>query len=504
MIHEEIALNDAKPKILVVDDEPDMREGFRRILESHGFEVETAADGVDGLDLVTKRANFDAALVDLKMPRMGGLELLKHIHEYDEDIVLLVVTAYSTIETAVEATKRGAFNYISKPFHAYDLLLQLRNGLERRSLALAARRLKEERESRLLEISLEQSKSKSILQCMSDGVLVINRDRQVVMTNAACCGTLPEIANLTLPSPLSCLASELLKSLFEEAMQCGVGPGITSREITLGDRTFMASASPLMDRSGECLGAVLVMRDITLLKKLDTEKSLFVSMVAHEIKNPLAAIEGYLHVVANAPKDLDRTRQSQMVQRALLLAESLRKKLSEIMDLTAIQTGHYSLQRSPLDIREIAKEAIAMWEDKAREKNIEIVTKFDPGDGIPRLMADRDAVRSVLSNLIDNAVKYTPENGHVSVALRHEGMSIKAIVEDDGIGMTAEEKEKIFEEFFRAKNPYTEKVPGTGFGLTIVKRLVELHHGLITVESEPGKGSRFCVSFPACDLRPSG
>ncbi len=125
-------MNNLRSSILVIDDELGMREGCRKILTAEGYEVETAEDGVAGIELFEKRGDVAVVLVDLKMPRMGGLEVVEKIHAKDEDAVLLVITAYATIDTAVEATKRGAYGYLPKPFTPDELLLVVRNGMERR------------------------------------------------------------------------------------------------------------------------------------------------------------------------------------------------------------------------------------------------------------------------------------------------------------------------------------------------------------------------------------
>jgi len=169
-------------RILVVDDEVGMREGCRRILAAEGFVVETAEDGRAALERFEAAGGFDVVISDLKMPRMGGMDLIEALHARDEDALLLVITAYATIDTAVDATKRGAYGYIPKPFTPDELVLHVRNGLEKRALRLEARQLREERERRLLEVAFERSKSTTILNCMTDGVLVINRQ-------GPCCAT---------------------------------------------------------------------------------------------------------------------------------------------------------------------------------------------------------------------------------------------------------------------------------------------------------------------------
>jgi len=488
-------MSEPPSRILVVDDEFGMREGCRRILSAEGYEVATAADGLAGLELFTEGGPFDAALVDLRMPRMGGLELIEKLHELDPDTVILVVTAYATIDTAVEATKRGAYNYIPKPFTPDELLIPVRNGLERRTLTIEARRWHEERERRLLEVAFERSKCSTVINCMTDGVLVVNRERQVVLRNNAAAHVLPDCAGLPLPSPLEGLQCAPVRDVLAEALGASSGPMIVSREVGIGKSTYMVNASPVFEPGGEVLGGVAVLRDITALKKLEVAKSMFVSMVAHEIKSPMAAIEGYLNVILSGIAGEDAERDRHMLERALLRARMLRSLVSELLNLTAIETGAFVIKRVPLDIGSVAAMAIEACQEKAGAKDITLTCRDDESGERP-VLADRDAMLSVITNLIDNAIKYTLAGGHVGVVVERNGMYAKVIVKDDGIGMTPEERDHAFDEFYRAKNEQTADVPGTGLGLTLVKRLVDIHQGTITVDSAPDKGSTFAVRIP--------
>jgi signal transduction histidine kinase len=487
---------DAPLRILVVDDEFGMREGCRKILASEGYEVETAEDGLAGLQLFKERGHFVAALIDLKMPRMTGIELIEKIRELNADILLLVITAYATIDTAVEATKRGAYGYIPKPFTPDELLLPVRRGLESRALSLEARRLREDRERRLLEVAFERSKSNTIINCMTDGVLVVNRDRQMVLRNAAAARILPECASLPLPASSGALRSAALKDLLTEVLGAGSGPVIVSREIILDKCTYMVNVSPVREPNGDVSGVVAVLRDITALKKLETAKSMFVSMVAHEVKSPLAAIEGYLNLILTGAAGEDPRRDRTMLERSLVRAKALRTMVSELLNLTAMETGNFTIKRSPIEIVKVVSEAAESFQEKAKEKDIELSLECDKTAPSEQVLADKDAMLRVFANLIDNAIKYTPAHGHVGVRLEQNGIYVKVTVWDDGIGMTPDEKDRAFDEFFRAKNEYTANVPGTGLGLSIVKRLVEMHQGRITVHTAPGKGSEFTVYLP--------
>jgi two-component system phosphate regulon sensor histidine kinase PhoR len=483
-------------KILVVDDELGMREGCRKVLLSEGYEVETAEDGAAGLELFNRERDFAAAIVDIRMPRMDGIELIRRIHDIDEDAILLIITAYSTIDSAVEATKRGAYGYIPKPFTPDELLLPVRNGLEKRALTLNAKQLNEEREKRLLEIARERSKCNSIIRCMSDGVLVVNSEGQIVLNNAAAARIMPECTFLDLPSPLDRLRCVQLRTLIDETLRSDTGPHITSREIQLGSRSFLVNVSPVFESHGAVSGVVVVLRDITELKKLESAKSMFVSMVAHEIKGPLAAVESYLSLILNGLVKGDAGSERSMMARSLVRIQTLRKMVMELMNITAMETGNFSIRRLPQDLREIVLRAVEGCREKAVEKGVTLQVEETGWDGRERVFADGDALLIVFTNLIDNAIKYTPKDGRACVGFDRNGSYARITVTDTGIGMTTDEMEKAFDEFFRAKNKYTENVPGTGLGLSLVKRLVELHQGTVGVVSEPSQGSCFTVNLP--------
>ncbi len=160
-----------------------------------------AEDGQAGLERFGDSGPFAVLLVDLMMPRMSGLELMRAVAERDPDVLPIIITAHATIDTAVEGTRRGAYTYIPKPFTADELLLAIKNGLERRALAFEARRLLAERERRMLELASERSRSTTIITAMPDGVLVINAERLVVLRNAAAARIMPECARASRRSP---------------------------------------------------------------------------------------------------------------------------------------------------------------------------------------------------------------------------------------------------------------------------------------------------------------
>jgi DNA-binding response OmpR family regulator len=252
-----------RPRVLVVDDEPGIREGCRRVLTTEGFDVETAGDGVSALESFKAYGDFSLALVDLRLPRMDGMALIQALHEIDPDLVVLVITAYATIDTAVAAAKIGAYSYIPKPFSPRDLLLPVKNGLEKRALSLEARRLREEKEKYLHEVTQEPSRCRTIINSMTDGVLVVNRAREIVLRNAAAAQMVPACAGLSLPASVSAMSCPDLCLAVEKTLESNNGPIYASRRIAHGEKTYMVNVSPILEGDGATSGAVAVFRDIS-------------------------------------------------------------------------------------------------------------------------------------------------------------------------------------------------------------------------------------------------
>jgi two-component system phosphate regulon sensor histidine kinase PhoR len=270
---------------------------------------------------------------------------------------------------------------------------------------------------------------------------------------------------------------------------------ILSREIRFGEQVFMVNVSPILEPDGSTSGAVAAFSDITGIKKLETAKSMFVSMVAHEIKNPLAAAEGWLNLVLTGAAKVDRAEERRMLERAMVRMRTLRAMVNELLNLTAIETGRFQLHRVLLDPAAVAAEVVEAHREKAAEKRVTLLV--EGASVASTVLADRDALSIIVANLVDNAIKYTSEGGTVTLATGREGIYATVSVRDTGIGLSAEDRERVFEEFYRVRSEQTHGITGTGLGLSLVKRLVEQHQGSITVDSEPGKGSAFTVKLPS-------
>jgi PAS domain S-box-containing protein len=287
-----------KPSILVVDDELGYREAVTRILRSRGFQADCAEDGRKALAKIEQH-DYPIMLVDLKMPEMDGFELIQRLSETRPDTLCIVVSAFATIESAVETTKMGAFDFVVKPFFPDDLMVVVNRACDKWRLAQEALRLRNEREAHLLELAAEKSRIRTIIQSMGDGLLVVNVDGDVVLDNRAARRLLGRVQD-PVHEPLKNVIHDekLLDEVAKVFLQKSQGEVVLELHIPSPsqahqDRYLRASINPVEGHDGPPIGAVVLLSDITDAKAFDRMKTLFISMVAHELKAPIGAVEGY-------------------------------------------------------------------------------------------------------------------------------------------------------------------------------------------------------------------
>jgi len=486
-----------KANILVVDDEMGIREGCKRALSEEGYAVDAAEDGQAGLQKVNEK-NYDLILVDLMMPGVGGMDLIKRIHHRDPEIITVVITGNATIETAVEATKLGAYDYLPKPFSPEALSAVVKRGLEKRILSLEAKKLYAERTQRLLELVNERSRLRTIVGCMADGVLVANLEGRLVLWNASSVKMLKSKGFDVAGEPLEYyISNEPLITAIKEVLNSEDKDfSMVSHEIPAQDHKviLMANIAPVRDEDGKVLGAVAVLRDITALKEINKIKSQFVSMVAHELRAPMAAIKGWLEVVLSGEAGGDAEQNKKWLQRAMDRSDSLLALVDDLLVINRMEAGKIAQKMEPVQINDVIKKIVDFLKPEAEKRKVTLSIEL-PED-LPSIQADLRDMEKLFTNLISNAVKYNIENGSVLVKGKVEGSSIHLSVKDTGIGISADHLSHIFDDFYRADDEKIKKISGTGLGLTIAKKIVNSHFGRIEVASEPDKGSIFSVFLP--------
>jgi two-component system phosphate regulon sensor histidine kinase PhoR len=485
----------AQETVLVVDDEKVVRDGCCRILQPEGIQVITAENGQEALDALEREA-VNVVLCDLKMPVMGALGVLEKVGESHPNIPVIIITGHGTIESAVECMRRGAYDFVTKPFRADHLVLVVRRALERQSLERRARQLQEDRARSLYDLAAEQSRVRTIVSCMADGVLVTTPDLEVVLHNPA--------STRLLGFPPSESQGEALSDYIDDDNLCKAlksllahGEGeeeCIAQELVLGRKHLRALSALVYGPERQVLGTVTVLHDVTFFKELDEMKSNFVHHVSHELRAPLSAIKQQHSVILDGLAGELSDKQRELLNRAQDKIQGLLEMINDLLDVARIESGHGVQQQLPSNLGDILRQTVALLASRAEEQGLSLELQL-PED-LPLVQADERSIEEVFINLISNAINYSPEGGTVIVSVNKHMEYLEVGVSDTGVGIAAEELPKIFDKFYRVKHPQTRQVIGTGLGLSIVKGVIEAHRGSVEVESEPGVGTTFKVLLP--------
>ena len=484
--------------VLVVDDEQDIRDGSERILTRLGFQVLKASRGEEALETL-KNERVSMVLLDLKMPGMDGMEVLTRIRQLDKTILVIVITGYATVETAIEAMKQGAYDFISKPFEPDQLRIIVNRAAERIRLTQETEKLEQQRKRTLSDLDTEKSRIHTIVESLPNGMIVTNAKGQVVLMNPAFSQLLELDPDLKPNGPIEQYIPD--QNLSQLVLEISQGKhvdyeDIPDYEFVLSDQKYLlAKGQPVLGERKECLGAVVNVVDITAMKVLDRLKSEFVAKVSHELRSPLATIHEQLAVVLQELVG-DGTQQEQhILTRAKEKTRGLISLIGDLLDLSRIEEGLICREPQPLRLDEQLKNIVDFLTAQAKSKRQSLILELTE-ESLPPLTADPLALESIFGNLITNAINYTPEGGKIRVVVDLAGINVRVKIIDNGFGIADKDLDKIFERFYRIKDEKTRYITGTGLGLPIVKGLLEPMGGFIEVESTPGKGSVFTVLLP--------
>lgn len=352
---------------------------------------------------------------------------------------------------------------------------------------------------RELEVRNRANRLEAVLRNMADGVVVLESDGRISFANAAAItllgiSTLGEFLGIRLV--LVCRNPDLAELL--EGIRVG-GPPLT-REIVLegADRkVLLVSGSPI-GGAGATANVVLVLHDVTRVRRLESMRADFVANVSHELRTPLTAIRGYAETLLGGALD-DPGRARQFVQVIDRHSERLSRLIDDLLTLSDLELGRTELRREPLDLRELVEGVLEVLGSKADKKQIALVAEIP--DDLPALVLDRDRIEQVLINLVDNAIKYTPTEGSVRVRARAlddgHGPGVTIDVADTGIGIPEKDLSRLTERFYRVDRARSRELGGTGLGLAIVKHIVQAHGGSLVIESRVQHGTTVRVELPA-------
>jgi two-component system, OmpR family, phosphate regulon sensor histidine kinase PhoR len=338
----------------------------------------------------------------------------------------------------------------------------------------------------LARIATEKSEFETVVRAMKEGVVELDHERRIILANEAFSRA------FGIPTETSLAGKFLWELVRNPDLQSLVAGNETGREVRVQDRVFSVAGSVV---SAEPERVLFVFHDITELKRLEQLKADFIANVSHELRTPLTAIKGFTETLeTEVPPDQQRF--------LAIIARHTDRLISMVNDLllvSRLETEGQGLELAELDLGEVIREVAQMFEKRAAEKNLQAT--IDVAPGAPRVRGDRFLLEQLIINLLDNAIKYTPEGGTIAIRISESeaagGKRLAVSVADSGVGIPAEHLPRIFERFYVVDKNRSRELGGTGLGLSIAKHIVLAHSGDISVRSVVGKGTTFTVLLPA-------
>jgi len=349
------------------------------------------------------------------------------------------------------------------------------------------------------QIAGRESGTQTILGAMEDGLLVVDARNRITLMNP----TFQRLFDLRDPAvgvPLvEAVRHATLDQLIAETLLTGEamrGELSLADSRTHSERHIEVSAVPIKDSDDEVSGAVALFHDITELKQLDQIRRDFVANVSHELRTPLSILRGYIEVLFDEPQTSreELTRILSIMERH---SKRLQRLVDDLLSLAQLESSQAQLELSVVRMDELFNNLIRDWKEKLAGKHLKVIVDL-PSETL-MLRADGTRLEEVLHNLLDNAVKFSPENGQIRLRGARCGSNVVLSVADNGFGIGKEHLSRIFERFYRADKARSRELGGTGLGLAIVKHIAQLHGGRVEAESEVGRGTTIRVVLPGND-----
>ncbi len=521
-------------KILVVDDELGILELCKTVLKREGYEVVVTSHPREVATIVSNE-NIDLAIIDMKMPGMDGIQLLKIVKAASPQTEAIMFSGQATAESAIESLKLGAYDYILKPFNLNDFLVSVKKCLEYKRLRinentfrettylyqLANEITKSQTEKQLLEFILERgvktanADAGSIFMLMSEGEALApmafygapeNCVTDVKIGEGVAGWVAKNRQSLLIQDGLSNVPALQSNSARHEIVSSMVVP-LINQEVLIGvlcinrfvSRTnYQFTPHDLESLEIFALHATLIITGLRYhqsIVELDQMKSDFVANVSHELRTPLMAISGAIELLTGYAEKMVKDEKVNLFLGLITRnTERMRTLLNDLLDFSRLESNQLKLSPTKYMLDVQLAETIQDLEMKAREKAITLKYR-EPAEHI-EAYADHERIKQVAANLISNAIKFTPEGGLITVECGCDGKIVEFSVKDNGVGIPLDKQTKIFEKFFQVDTSASRSHGGFGIGLSICKSVVEKHGGKISVLSEPGQGSTFTVKLP--------
>jgi PAS domain S-box-containing protein len=525
--------------ILVVDDAADNRGLLVQLLQRRGYRVSQAADGQQALEAIAAERP-DLVLLDLMMPVMDGFGVLEALgRDRWPMLPVIVVSAATEREARLRALTLGANEFVLKPFDTEELYLRVNNMLalkdandvlQQQAEELTAaneelimlneelmhhnERVEREVAERTAEIERERAFSERLLQNVPAGIAYLDRELVHRVANPA----LLQMLGLPAEAVLGKTIGEVLPHERDRLMpklerQFATGEPVRAVSMPLthavhgGPRTtyWDAVQLPVCGPTGEVEGILMLVQDVTprvesersqaayvqRLEEVDRYKDEFLTIVSHELRTPLNFIMGFASILED--DELLSTAHRAYITKILAGADRMLNLVNDLLDMARIKAGKFTLEPRPTPYGEVVQAVLDTMKPLADRKAIALEATIDVAQPA---MVDPQRIIQALTNLVGNAVKFTPSGGRICVRAFTRGNELVTEVQDTGVGIPGDQRAHIFEKFTQADMSMTRQAGGTGLGLPITRNLIEAHGGRIGVDSEPGEGSTFWFTLP--------
>jgi PAS domain S-box-containing protein len=460
----------------------DGNKGSMRLVKNYGYAKDEVAAFTKGKSLISVDVGISG-----RSARTGNSFYVPDVSK-DTDYVVLSEQVRSQLTIPVKHGQ-DIIAVFSLEKHDYDSFSTIERArvarlCERATIALVNARL-------LQETQQEREKLSTVLTTTEDSVIVTDPDANIILVNRAAVrifGLDPQ-ADFTDQPFKTVFADSPLLELFNQGRKTN---GFTNREFKYNETTFQINMAPVQH-----VGYSMILHDITLFKELDNLKNDLVATVSHDLKNPLGAINGYLELIAMLENLSDRGNG--YLHQAKRVINNMSELIEDLLSVSRLESGQIALDLQPTEVETNLKKAIENHRLQIDEKHTKISINIE--DNLPYIYADSWRLGQILNNLIGNAIKYSPPDSQITLsAQKQDDNYITICVKDTGIGIPADAIHKLFEKFSRVRDEQAEGIEGTGLGLYIVKKLVEVHGGQIWVESVHGEGSSFIFTMPIATL----
>jgi signal transduction histidine kinase/DNA-binding response OmpR family regulator len=545
-------------RVLIVDDEPSVVEVFHEFLASHGYALSLANSGEEAVRMLPQ-LRPEMILTDLNLPGLSGLDVMRAAKDVDPEVCVVVVTGYASASTAIDALRHGAYDYVTKPFDLDAVFQIVERGIANRRLKVLNRELIEElrqkneilreHEHELRErVRVATSQMTSLYEVGKEISADLDLDRRLAVicnratamsgARAALVYLRQEGSDAFLPTaaygvplvmddgaePSFLLGQGFLGLSARDQAASRVaaiagGPAVEVPGVSGGGQAVLAT--PLVDES-QVIGVLvaidkeggftgedesfmalfasqsaIAIRNSQLFERtrsLDRLKSEFVAVVSHEIRTPLTSVKGAVELLADEHYFTNSEQQVKLLTIAHANAERLLVLINDILDFSRLESSSLPMSLELQRLEPIMTQVTQNMRTQLEERRIQLETVLSPG--LPDVMIDGHRIAQVLTNLMSNAIKFSPAGGRIEITAEPWGGCVRVGVRDQGEGIAPQDLPKLFRKFSQIDSSATRKAGGTGLGLVICKGIIEQHNGQMSVESTLGEGSTFYFTLP--------